>query len=233
MSAQTLTSSPTTPGDSTAVASGAGRSKALSFRRGFLVAAPLLAGMFAIVGATADPSAGVSGDAMLKVYFTHPEALQFKSLGYHWAYAFWILPAMLVVPLVRGKGAWLATVSGFVGFLGVSTMPGLLLTDWFDSAIGAAYGMQGHDKVMAEMEGMWGIPVFITPGMIGLFLGLPLAMAALWRAGLGRWWGFAAAVGAFVAFMALGATVVATVVSAAFLAVVAVALFKATTPADV
>jgi hypothetical protein len=148
MSAQTLTTSPTTD-HSTAVASGAGRSKALSFRRGFLVAAPVLAGMFAIVGAVADPSAGVSGDAMLKVYFTHPEALQFKSLGYHWAYAFWILPAMLVVPLVRGKGAWLATVSGFVGF------------------------------------------------------------------------------------MVLGATVVATVVSAAFLTVVAIALFKATTPADV
>ena len=233
MSAQTLTSSPTTPGDSTAVASGAGRSKALSFRRGFLVAAPVLAGLFAIVGAVADPAAGTSGDAMLKVYFTHPEALQFKSLGYHWAYAFWILPAMLVVPLVRGKGAWIATISGFVGFLGVSTMPGLLLTDWFDSAIGAAYGMEGHDKVVDAMEGMWGIPVFIAPGMIGLVLGLPLAMAALWRAGLSRWWGFAAAVGAFAGFMVLGATVIATVVSAAFLSVVAVALFKATTPADV
>ena len=114
------------------------------------------------------------------------------------------------------------------GFLGVSTMPGLLLTDWFDSAIGATYGMEGHDKVMDAMEGMWGIPVFILPGMIGLVLGLPLAMAALWRAGLGRWWGFAASVAAFAAFMILGATVVATVVSAAFLSVVAVALHRAT-----
>ena len=229
MSAQTLTTSPTTD-HSTAVASGAGRSKALSFRRGFLVAAPVLAGLFAIVGAVADPSAGASGDAMLRVYFTHPEALQFKSLGYHWAYAFWILPAMLIVPLVRGKGAWLATISGFVGFLGVSTMPGLLLTDWFDSAIGAAYGMEGHDKVMAAMDGMWGIPVFITPGMIGLFLGLPLAMAALWRAGLARWWGLAAAVAAFAAFMVSAATWPGAVVATLFMGVVSYTLLKATAP---
>lgn len=208
-----------------------GRSKALAFRRGFLIAAPVLAGLFATVGAVADPAAGTTGDAMLKVYFTHPEALQFKSLAYHWAYAFWIVPAMLIVPLVKARGAWLATITGFIGFLGVATMPGLLITDWFDSAIGAAYGMEGHRRVTEAMEGMWGIPVMIAPGIIALFLALPLAMITLWRAGLARWWGLSAAVGAFVAFTVSSATWPGTVVATLLMGVVSVAFARASDPA--
>ena len=175
-------------------------SRALAVRRGFLVAAPVLAGLFLTVGAVADPAAGTAGDAMLEVYFDNPARLQFKSLGYHWAYAFWIVPAMLVVPLVRARGMWLATLSGLLGFMGVATMPGLLMSDWFDSAIGAAHGMEGHRAVYEHLDQMWVIPVFIAPGIVALVLGLPLAMATLWRAGLARWWGTAAAVAAFAVF---------------------------------
>ena len=207
------------------------RSKALGLRRGFLVAAPVLAGLFLIVGAVADPAAGISGDKMLEIYADNPGRLQFKSLGYHWAYAFWIVPAMLIVPLVRARGAWLATITGFLGFLGVATMPGLLLTDWFDSAIGAAHGPEGHQAVMDAMEGMWGIPVFITPGIVALFLALPLTMLTLWRAGLARWWGLAAAVAAFLAFMISNATWPGAVLALLFLGVVSVAFAKATDPA--
>ena len=196
-------------------------------RRGFLVAAPVLAGLFLTVGAVADPAAGTAGDAMLEVYFDNPERLQFKSLGYHWAYAFWIVPAMLIVPLVRGRGAWLAVLSGLIGFMGVATMPGLLMSDWFDSAIGAAHGMEGHRAVYEHLDQMWGIPVFIAPGIVALVLGLPLAMAALWRAGLARWWGTAAAVAAFAAFTLSEATWPGTVLATAFLSVVSVALARA------
>jgi hypothetical protein len=77
---------------------------------------------------------------------------------------------MVIVPLVRGRGAWLATLTGFIGFLGVATMPALLLADWFDSAIAAAHGLEGHRAVYEAMEGMWGIPVFIAPGIGALFV---------------------------------------------------------------
>ena len=207
------------------------RSKALGFRRGFLVAAPVLAGLFLIVGAAADPAAGISGDKMLEIYFDNPERLQFKSLGYHWAYAFWIVPAMLIVPMVRARGAWLATITGFIGFLGVATMPGLLLSDWFDSAISQGVGLEGHKAIYEAMEPMWGIPVFITPGIVALFLALPLAMITLWRAGLARWWGLVAALGALGAFIGSNATWPGAVVSLGCLTVVSVALAKATDPA--
>ena len=206
-------------------------SKALAFRRGFLVAAPVLAGLLATVGAVADPAAGISGDKMLQIYFDNPGRLQFKSLAYHWSYALWIVPAMLIVPLVRGRGAWLATASGFLGFLGVATMPGLLLADWFDSAIGAAHGLAGHHAVYAAMEGMWGIAVFTTPGTVAFFLALPLAMLTLWRARLARWWGLAAAIAAVAAFLLSNATWPGAVIATLSLGVVSFAFAKATDPA--
>lgn len=204
------------------------RSQALALRRRFLVAAPVLGGIFLTVGAVADPAAGISGDRMLEIYGAQPGPLQLKSLAYHWAYAFWIVPAVLIAPLVRGRGAWLATITAFIGFLGVSTMPGLLLSDWFDSAIVAAHGVEGHSAVTEDMEGMWGIPVFIAPGIVALFLALPLTMATLWRAGLARWWGLAAAVGAIAAFMLSNATWPGTVIATVLFGVVSLAFAKAT-----
>jgi hypothetical protein len=53
------------------------------------------------------------------------------------------VPALLIAPCVRSKGARLANRTAFVGFVGISTSPGLLMADWFDSAIGQAVGAEG------------------------------------------------------------------------------------------
>jgi hypothetical protein len=206
--------------------------KALAARRWFLVAAPVLAGLFAIVGAYADPAAGTSGEAMWRVYAANHEPLQFKSLGFHWAYAFWIAPALLIAPYVRGRGAWLANITAFVGFAGMTTLPGLLFIDWYDSAIGQLYGVDGVAAVNERMSDvMWGIPFFIAPGMVGLMLGLPLAAITLWRAGLARWWALAAVLGGFAAFMLSNVMWWGCVITTLCFAVFSVALHRATRPA--
>jgi hypothetical protein len=208
-------------------------SRALAARRGFLIASPVLAGLFLLVGAIADPASGISGTRMFEIYADNPGPLQFKSLGYKWAYAFWIAPALLAVPYVRARGSALATLAGFVGFGGLTTMPGLLLVDWYDSAIGQLYGVEGVTAVQDRMtDTMWGVQPFLLPGMVGLFLGLPLITAALWRARLARWWALAASVAAMVAFMVSAATWWGAAIAAVFLAVVAVALAKATRPQE-
>ena len=69
------------------------------------------------------------------------------------------------------------------------------------------------------------------PGIVALFLALPLTMLTLWRAGLARWWGLAAAVAAFLAFMISNATWPGAVLALLFLGVVSVAFAKATDPA--
>jgi len=175
-------------------------SSALRVRRAFLVAAPVLAGLFAVVGAYADPAAGIMDDSLYKIYADNPGPLQFKSLGFHWAYAFWIAPALLIAPYVRGRGAWLANITAFIGFAGMTTLPGLLFVDWYDSAIGQLYGADAPARVFDLMNQMWGVDVFRIPGLLGFLLALPLTALTLWRAGLAKWWAILPVVAGFLAF---------------------------------
>lgn len=205
--------------------------RAVAARRWFVVASPVLAGLFAVVGAAADPAAGQAGREMYEIYTANPEPLQFKSLGFHWSYAFWIGPALLLAAYVKGRGAWLANIAALIGFAGMTTLPGLLFVDWYDSAIGQMYGVDAIERVNEHMGAtMWGIPVFTLPGLLGLALALPLAAAALWRAGLVRWWAPAAAVAAFAVFLASNVTWWGCALAAVFLTVFAVALERATRP---
>lgn len=197
----------------------------LRVRRYALVALPALAGVGLVVGALADPAAGISGRRMYEIYADDPDVLQVKSLAYKWAYAFWIGTALVVASLVRGRGVWLANAAAVLAFAGMTTLPGLLIGDWVDSATGQLYGVEGVVAVHDRMEAVsWGMPFFMLPGIIGLALALPLAAGALWRAGLVRWWALAAAVGAFVAFMVGNATWPGSVVSLVLLCVFSVAL---------
>ena len=216
--------------DTTMTPSGAPKtSKALAVRRGLLVAMPVLAGVFLVVGAVADPAAGISGAKMNEIYIDNPDALQWKSTGYHWAYAFLIAPAMLLASYVRGRGAWIANVAAVLGFLGATTLPGMLMSDWYVAGIGHFYGLEGTTAVEDHMFAtMWGIKGFIVPGMLGCALALPLATIALWRARLVRWWAFGAVLGAYAAFMVSGARPWGTLISLALLTVFAVAIAKAT-----
>lgn len=176
-------------------------------RRNLVVAAPVLAGVFCVIGAVFDPAAGLSGDEMMRLYAEHPEPLQLKSLGYHWAYAFWIGTALLVAPWVRGRGVTLGTIGAVLGFAGMTTLPGLLAIDWVDSAVGQLHGVEAVGQLHDHMDStMWGLPVFMTPGLVGLALALSLAVAGLARAGVVRWWSLVAVIGAFAVFTVSMAT---------------------------
>ena len=206
-------------------------SRAVAVRRWFLVACPVLAGLFAVVGAYADPAVGLDGDELWALYAANPEPLQFKSLGFHWSYAFWIGPALLLAAYVKGRGAWLANIAALVGFAGMTTLPGLLFVDWYDSAIGQMYGVDAIERVNEHMGAtMWGIPVFTAPGILGLVLALPLASAALWRAGLVRWWAPLSVVAGFAAFMLSNVTWWGCAITTVCMTVFAVALERATRP---
>lgn len=196
-----MTTLTTRPDPDTEHAPAPRRPRALSVRRGFLIASPVLAGLFCVLGAYADPAVGLDGARLYRLYADNPEPLQLKSLGFHWGYAFWMLPALLAAAYVRGRGAWLANVAAFIGFAGMTTLPGMLFIDYYDSAIGQVHGVEGALAVEKQMESMWGLPVFGIPGVLGLLLSLPLIAGALWRAGVIRWWAFAAVLAGQAAFM--------------------------------
>ena len=216
-----------------AVAARTGRpSAALTARRAVLVASPVLAGALAVVGAAADPAAGLADDTLFRLYAENPGPLQVKSLALHWSYAFWMLPALLVAAWVRGRGAWLANATALVGFVGMTTLPGLLFSDWYDSAIGQEFGVDGNLAVAARMEEMWGVPVFTLPGIVGLVLALPLTALTLWRAGLARAWGLLPVLAGFAAFTLSNVMWWGCLVTTVCFAVFSVVLARATrTPA--
>ena len=208
--------------------------RAVAVRRAFLIACPVLAGVFAVIGAYADPGAGISGNEMFRLYAAHPGPLQFKSLSFHWSYAFWIAPALLSAVYVRARGAWIANLAALLGFVGMTTLPGLLFSDWYDSAIGQLYGPGAPGAVYERMSGsMWGVPVFTTPGLVGFMLALPLATVALWRGRVVRWWTLPVVLTGYAAFILSNVMWWGCAITAVCFTVFAVELARGTRPSDV
>ena len=177
-----------------------GRTLALSLRRWALIALPVLAGVFAIVGAAADPAVGLDGRPLYERYAANPDPLQWKSFGFHWSYACWTMIAFLLALVVRARGVWIANVALVLGFVGATTLPGLLVVDFYDSAIGQVAGVDTTVRVNEAMESMWAIQAIAGPGVFSAIFSLPVAAVAAWRAGIVRWWAVAAVVAGIVAF---------------------------------
>lgn len=163
-------------------------------RRVLLIAAPILAGVFAIIGTAADPAAGISGAEMWRLVAENPDPLQWKSFGLHWSYTFWALPALGAWGFIRGRGAWFANVAGFFGIVGVAMLPGMLIVDFYDSAIGQVGGVETVAAVYERFDSMWAVTAMVLPGNLSLLISLPLAAGAFWRAGLAGWMGFTAVI---------------------------------------
>jgi hypothetical protein len=202
-------------------------SVARRMRRWFLVAAPVLAGVFAVIGAAADPAVGFDGRPLYEKYAANPDPLQWKSLGFHWSYAFWTITALMLAGLVRARGVWLANIAGLLAFVGATTLPGLLVVDFYDSAIGQVAGVETTVEVNALMEDtMWGLMAIALPGLIGAALSLPVAALAAWRAGFVRWWAVVAVIAGLVAFGESGVAVWGTVLTTLAFTVFAYALAR-------
>lgn len=205
------------------------RTRSASLRRGFMIASPILAGVLLLVATIADPGAGNTGEEMNKLYTAHPGALQIHSLTLHWSYAFWGVTAFMAATYVRGRGAVLANIGAFLGFVGMTTLPGILAVDWYDSSIGQVYGVDAIASLHEHMDKtLWALPFFAAPGIIGLLLCLPFAAAGLWRAGVVRWWAFAAALAGTATFIGSGVTTWGVSLTAVLFTVLGVDLARGT-----
>ncbi len=133
------------------------RTRSAALRRGFFVASPILAGVLLLVATIADPGAGSTGQEMNQAYTDNPGALQWHSLILHWSYAFWGVTAFMAAAYVKGRGSVLANIGAFLGFVAMTTLPGILAVDWYDSSIGQVYGVDAiaslHDHMDADPVG--------------------------------------------------------------------------------
>ena len=205
------------------------RSRSAALRRGFFVASPILAGVLLLAATIADPGAGSTGQEMNEAYTNNPTALQWHSLILHWSYAFWGVTAFMAAAYVRSRGVVLANIGAFLGFIGMTTLPGIVAMDWYDSSVGQVYGVDAVASLHERMDAnLWALPFFATPGIIGILLCMPVAAAALWRGGVVRWWSFAAALAGTATFIGSGVTVWGVSLTAVFFTVLGVDLARGT-----
>jgi hypothetical protein len=72
--------------------------------------------------------------------------------------------------------------------LGLTTLPGFLLTDFYDIAIYGELGGDAWDAVDDRIQELPGAIVMFLTGFLGFMLALPTALLAAWRARLLPWW---------------------------------------------
>jgi hypothetical protein len=173
---------------------------ALRFRRFAVIYAPLLAALLVVAGFFLDPAIGESGRALAREYAAHSGREQLSALAFHFAFALLSIPAVAIITSVRERGAGLANVAGFFAFLGMTTLPGFLLTDFYDIAIYGRLGGDAWQMVNVGLDNMPGAAVMFLTGFLGFLLSLPLATLAGWRAGrFPLWLPIAVVVGAIAA----------------------------------
>lgn len=179
---------------------------ALAVRRWLVLVGLGAAGPLALLGVLTDPARGRDGRAMYAIYAAHPG--QLSALALHWSYACWALPALALVSLVRGRGAVLANIAAVLGFVAVASLPGFLVTDYYDSAFGQAAGVASVVSAHRIMDHtMWGVGAMYVPGYVAFLVALPLFAIAMWRARRLQWWAPVASVVAIAAYSASGASV--------------------------
>ena len=167
-------------------------SSALAIRRLCVIWAPLVSGLLIVAAFFLDPDIGASGRKLAKSYAENPGWIQASAVALRFAFAILIIPAIWLIVSVRERGAWLANVAAIFVVLGMTTLPGFLLTDFYDVAIYGQLGGDAWDRVddrLGELPGA--IFVFVT-GFVGYLLALPTALLAAWRARLLPWWPAAA-----------------------------------------
>jgi hypothetical protein len=169
-------------------------SSALTVRRWAVIVAPLIAGALIVAGFFLDPAIGESGRELAEEYAAHPGREQVSALAFHFAFALLAIPAVALIVAVRGPGAWLANVAALLAVLGMTTLPGFLLTDFYDIAIYGELGGDAWDAVNDRIEELPGATIMFVTGFFGFILTLPVALLAAWRARLVPWWAAAVVV---------------------------------------
>jgi hypothetical protein len=161
---------------------------ALRVRQAALVAAPILAAILIVAGFFLDPAIDESGRELAREYAENPGREQVSAVVFHFAFALLAIPAVALIVAVRGRGAWLSNVAAFFAVLGMTTLPGFLITDFYDIAIYGELGGDAWDAVDDRLEELPGAAVVFVTGFFGFVLTLPVALLAAWRAGLLHWW---------------------------------------------
>jgi hypothetical protein len=162
-------------------------SSPLLVRRWFIIVAPGLAGILALVSMVVDPVPTAEGRELLQGYAENSGLQGLHTNLLHYGFVLFAPVAFAMVAMVRGRGAWLANVAGLLAVLGLTTLPGLVTLDFFGVAAVNAAGLDVAEQINDEVGKLPFFVALVVPAWLASMLALPLATLAMWRAGLLHW----------------------------------------------
>ncbi len=172
---------------------------AVAVRRWAVIAAAALSWVLVMISMVVDPAPDASGRELIAAYAGDTFASGLHTNLIHYGFALMAPVVYVMVGMVRRRGAWLANVAALLAVIGLSTLPGLVMLDLTTTA---AAQVTDVDTAFAIEEQLGQSPAFVllvVPAFLSAVLALPVAVAALWRAGLVHWGLAVAAVLASVA----------------------------------
>jgi hypothetical protein len=119
---------------------------------------------------------------------THELQSQIAACLLHFGWLVWAPAAFGIVALLRPRGGWLLAIGGTLAIIGTVSLPGLLVTDFYDLALAQSLPPQQAAEISDKASGYPLLPLLQIPAVIGAILGTLLLFFALWRAAIVPLW---------------------------------------------
>lgn len=162
-------------------------STAFAVRRWAVIAAAGLSGVLIFVSMLVDPAPSADGRELAAAYAGDTFASGLHTNLIHYGFALVAPVVYVMVGMVRGRGGWLANVAGLLAVIGLSTLPGLVMLDLTTTAAVQATDLDTARAIELQLGERVSFLAIAIPAFLSAVLALPLALAALWRAGLVHW----------------------------------------------
>lgn len=191
-------------------------------RRNATAACWMAAGLLWLAGIVATPWEGSGGDSdegYLREIHEHPVQGQIAAILLHFGFLL-VVPALFgSLAILHGRGRALGYTGVILGIVAFATLPGLLITDFYGLALMDNLSVEQAAKIHAEAgEYPWALALFL-PTFAGSLVGVPVAMAGLWRARAIPWWVALVSTAGLLASQFTPATLIARSASTLVLAV--------------
>lgn len=112
-----------------------------------------------------------------------PEQAEIAAMLLHFGFLL-LLPACLgLMHLARGAAPKLAHIGGLLAIFGLATLPGLLVTDFYDLALAEALPREQSVPISDAAQGSWAAAVLGISGAFPVVIGMLVLAVAAWRAG--------------------------------------------------
>jgi len=150
-----------------------------------LIAAPIvvLAGMLATPWEKEATTASYH-DALA----AHPGQAELAALLLHFGFLLLLPAALGIMHLTRRATPKVAHIGGILAVIGLSTLPGLVVTDYYDLALAQGLPRAESVRIADDAASSWAAAVMLATTIAPMFFGLVTLLVAAVRAGVAKWW---------------------------------------------